>query len=101
MIGLQAMAQVDALSYQGVVINPDDQELPGANKTDNFLSRTDIQVRFSIIDATGNEQYQETHQTRTDRFGMFSLRIGEGIPSATTLFTEINWDGIPKNLRLR
>ena len=100
LVGLQGWAQVDALSYQGVIINPDDQELPGVNKADNFLSRTDIQVRFTIIDATGNDLYQETHQTRTDRFGMFSLRIGQGMPITASLFTEINWDGIPKNLKV-
>lgn len=100
MLGFVAHAQVDGLSYQGVITNPEAQELPGQNNTGNFLSRTDVQVRFTIIDATGNEIYKETHQTRTDRFGMFSLRIGEGMLASATEFTVIQWDGTPKNLKV-
>lgn len=100
MMGFIANAQVDGLSYQGVIVNPEAQELPGQNNTGNFLSRTDVQVRFTIVDATGNEIYKETHETRTDRFGMFSLRIGEGTVISANEFTAIQWDGTPKNLKV-
>lgn len=100
MLGLVVNAQVDGLSYQGVITNPDAQELPGQNNTGNFLSRTEVQVRFTIVDATGNEIYKESHDTRTDRFGMFSLRIGEGMQISSTEFTMIQWDGTPKNLKV-
>jgi len=57
-----------ALNYQAV-----------ARKQDgSILSNQSVGVRFSVLDgsATGIVVYQETHQTTTNTFGLFTLAIG-------------------------
>lgn len=93
-------AQTDALSYQAVIINENEDEIPGLDISGNYLADTEVQLQFTIVDQEGNFEYQEIQTTTTDRYGMVNLTIGMGEVTAESqgLFTEINWDGTPKQL---
>ncbi len=64
----------------------------------NEIVNRKISVKFSIVqsDPLGTIVYQELHQdVFTSRFGVFSLIIGQGIPTGTAEYGElsqINWD---------
>jgi hypothetical protein len=64
----------------------------------NEIVNRKISVKFSIIksDPLGTIVYQELHQdVFTSRFGVFSLIIGQGMPTGTAEYGElsqINWD---------
>lgn len=79
----QVVAQVpQALNYQAV-----------ARKSDgNILTNQSVRIRFSILDGSsaGPIVYQETHQSTTNNFGLFTLSIGKG-SSTINQFVNINW----------
>lgn len=66
---------------------------------DNFgkeLANRDIDVRFSIIseNPVGTLVYQELHSDKiTSKYGVFSLIIGQGIPTGGIYgeLSQINW----------
>jgi len=93
-------AQTDGLSYQAVIIDNNPLELPGSDIEGLYLSNGEVQLRFTIYQNTGDVLYQEVHNATTDAFGMVNLIIGQGDMTAESnlLFTEIDWDGLPKDL---
>ncbi|MEM7085350.1 MAG: hypothetical protein AAF489_04165 [Bacteroidota bacterium] len=91
-------AQTDAISYQAVILNPDAQQLPGNDVTGTILANTDITLRFTIINDNDFVEYREIHNVTTDGFGMVNLFIGEGTRTSDLRFTEIFWEGKPKDL---
>jgi len=93
-------AQTDGISYQAIIINNNDQEIPGADISGNYLSEGTVILMFTIIDAQGSIEYQETKATTTDKYGMVSLVIGQGNVTGISpgMFDEISWDGTPKQL---
>ena len=100
LIALQLKAQTDALSYQAVIINENEDEIPGLDISGNYLADTEIALQFTIVDQNGTVEYQEIQTVTTDRYGMVNLTIGQGevTPESAGLFNEINWDGTPKQL---
>ncbi|MTE27330.1 hypothetical protein [Winogradskyella ouciana] len=92
-----AMAQTDGITYQAVIIGPDDLELPGVDSEGNYLPNTTIAVRFTIYDSTNQIEFQEVQITETDGFGRINLLIGE---AEHDYFKEMNWDGTPKDLKV-
>ncbi|WP_299114853.1 hypothetical protein [uncultured Winogradskyella sp.] len=96
---LQVFAQTDGLTYQAVIIGPDELELPGVNSPDNYLPQTTINMRFSIIDGDNEQsppEFQETRITETDEFGRVNLIIGKD----NDAFKSISWDGGTKLLKV-
>ncbi|MGB6035697.1 MAG: hypothetical protein WBG42_05485, partial [Cryomorphaceae bacterium] len=93
-------AQTDGLSYQAVIIDNNPLEVPGSDIEGLYLSNGEVQLRFTIYQNTGDVLYQEVHNATTDAFGMVNLIIGQGELTAESnlLFTEIDWDGLPKDL---
>ena len=76
----------DGINYQGVATNGSGVELVNQN----------ISIKASIISdsITGTVQWQETHNTTTDQFGLFNAVIGQGSSTGvgqTTNFDNINW----------
>ncbi len=58
------------------------------------IVNTSITVRFSIGGAgvsSGTFDYQETHTTSTNDFGLFNLKMGQGTPTGPAI-TAINWN---------
>ena len=84
---LLAFTQVpQAVGYQGVATDANGVELVNQS----------ISIRASIISAspTGTIEWQETHTTSTDTFGLFTLTIGQGTSTGTgaqTSFADITW----------
>jgi hypothetical protein len=95
-------AQSDGISYQAVIIDNNDQEIPGINISGNYLSNGEITLRFSIINSDGNTEYQETQELTTDAYGLVNAIIGWGAPTGQGLlgFQEIDWDGTPRQLHV-
>lgn len=99
MAGLSAFAQTDGLIYQSVILDPNAQELPGEDITGNILPNAPITVKFVIEDLGAGLEYEETHETVTDSYGMIKLLVGAGNASFGN-FQEISWDGTQKNLKV-
>ncbi len=97
-ITIVTIAQTPGFSYQAVILNPDAQSLPGNNVEQGLLSESDIAIRFTIENEVGTE-YQETHTTKTDAYGMVSLMVGQGIATIGN-FTDVAWIGAEKYLKV-
>ena len=91
------IAQTDGLSYQAVIMNPNTQEIPGADVSGNILPNTKVSIRFTILDANNAKEYQEVQIISTDQYGMVNLVIGKANHNA---FTLISWDGNSKVLKV-
>ncbi|GAA4277080.1 hypothetical protein [Aquimarina mytili] len=94
---IHLIAQTDGISYQAVIIGPDNQELPGVDAEGNILPNATVSIRFTIIDANNGIEYQEIQTTNTDQYGRINLTIGSVNPDE---FTKINWDGTSKDLKV-
>jgi len=97
-IAIVTMAQTPGFNYQAVILNPNVQSLPGNDVEQGLLSESDIAIRFTIENELGTE-YQETHTTKTDAYGMVSLIVGQGIATIGN-FTDVAWVGSEKYLKV-
>ena len=90
----------NGITYQAVILNPEGEELPGADNSRSPLVNQTICLRFKIIKPVAILEYQETQLTTTDEFGMVNVVIGTGIRTGGTAanFAAVTWDGNPKNL---
>ena len=90
---LQAQNLPQGISYQAVAIKKEKVNLGGENLAYIYWSKKDIAVRFSIYDTypNGNVEYSETHDTKTDDYGVFNLIIGKG-DKISGNFEDINWE---------
>jgi len=88
---LTLVSQAQALNYQAVARTSQGQLIPAQN----------ISARFSILDGNVNGAaiYQETHNTITNNFGLFTLSIGKGTVLNGT-FNTINWGSGDKFLKV-
>ena len=104
-------SQRPGISYQALILKPE-QQLPGYNNSDVPLNDSDICLQFSITNANGAIDYQESQQLRTDRFGMINTIIGRGQiqqggwqtiewgESIKFLRVDVNFDGLCANYTL-
>jgi hypothetical protein len=97
---LQGFSQTVGISYQGVILNPDPQELPGLDAQGNILANSAVSIQFTVVNESGIQEYQEQHNTSTDRYGMINLLIGSGSATGGTDFTDILWNGTTKKLKV-
>ena len=86
-MSLTLMAQVpQGVGYQGVATDANGIEL--VNQA--------ISIRASVLSgsATGTIEWEETHATSTDTFGLFTLTIGQGTSTGNGVqlsFSDISW----------
>ena len=86
-LSLSIVAQVpQGVGYQGVATDANGIELVNQS----------ISIRASVLSgsATGTIEWEETHATSTDTFGLFTLTIGQGTNTtngAQTSFADISW----------
>jgi len=99
---LNLFAQQQGISYQALIVDQNPQEIPGLDISGNIPPNHPIIVRFTVLDAIGNVEYQEDQKTSTDKFGMINLTIGWGekTTSSPKEFSEIDWNGKPKHLKV-
>lgn len=97
---LAGLGQTDGMNYQAVIIDNDPQEIPGIDVEGNYLSESEVRLRFTIFNDEGDFEYQEIQQATTDKYGMISLIIGQGevTEMSSGAFNQIDWDGTPKQL---
>jgi hypothetical protein len=99
---IKLSGQTQGISYQAVIIDKNPQEIPGKDITGNIMPNHPLMIRFSILDAAGTIEYQEEHATTTDMYGMITLVIGKGTPTAFSPneFAGIDWNGTSKSLKV-
>jgi len=95
-------SQTKGISYQALILDPIEQQLPGFNNDKAPLANKNICLQFSIIDENTDDEYVETHTITTDVFGMVNLTIGLGTGTGgyATTFEDIVWSALPKNLKV-
>src|SRR5690606_4826174 len=92
-VGFQGFSQTPGISYQAVILNPNIKELPGANSQTSVLANRKVAIRFTIINESYEQEYQEYHVTNTDAYGMINLLIGHGTRTGSSYFEDILWNG--------
>ncbi|RED50567.1 hypothetical protein [Seonamhaeicola aphaedonensis] len=84
-VSAQRIGNLDGINYQAVALNDETQEIVGLDIEAKPLYNREIGVRFTITKGLDGEvQWEETHVTTTDAYGLFSLVIGKGTVSSTT-----------------
>jgi len=87
----KSFAQLRGINYQAVAIDVNGKEIAGMDNSGQALSEKTIGVKFTILGGgqNGTNLYQETHVTNTDKFGLFSLIIGDGKTTAVATYTAL------------
>lgn len=80
----------ELISYRAIALNA----------AGNIISNDDIGIRISILDATFNPIFVETHIKHTDANGAYNLNIGGGSFISGTVFSNINWGGGNRHLKI-
>ena len=99
-ISLTSLSQDrNGMTYQALILNPDLEQLPGADNSNVPLANTDICIRFHITTNSGSfYEYSEEQSLTTDKFGMINTVIGRGAPLEGNNWDDINWSSDPKGL---
>ena len=85
-------APPEGINYQAIAIDTEGEQTPGLDVSNQPISNSEIEVRFSIIETSpsGNVVYRESHTLMTDEFGLFNTVIGQGtVNGGTGLFDQI------------
>ena len=96
-----AFGQTEGITYQAVLVDNNPDEIPGVDVPSSNIPEQPLTIRFSILSADGNTEYQETQETQTDPYGTINLTIGTGevTSESSGAFNQIIWDG-PKTLNV-
>ncbi|MFY0608412.1 MAG: hypothetical protein JXR10_16960, partial [Cyclobacteriaceae bacterium] len=97
---VRVSGQTIGISYQAVILNPQEQQLPGKNAPGDLLANTEVVIQFTILNENDNTEYQEYHTTFTDAYGMVNLVVGAGVPTNGGSFTDVEWNGKRKVLKV-
>ena len=86
----QNIGDLKGIYYQAVAIDEDGKEIVGMDVEGKPLYEKAIGVRFTITKGlNGAIEWEETHTTTTDRYGLFSLTIGLGQLTGNGTFTKL------------
>lgn len=84
-----AFAQApNKLNYQGVA----------RTNSGDPIANQNISLRISILDGAV-EEYVETHIVNTNDFGLYNVKIGDGVPTVGTM-NAIDWSATNKNIKV-
>lgn len=84
------IGQLQGINYQAVAIDENGKQIVGMDVAGKPLYEKTIGVRFSILKGNaGPVEYEETHTALTDKYGLFSLVIGQGTVGASGLYTNL------------
>ncbi len=99
-----AQTSKKTLNYQAVILDPNAIDIPGASISGQPLNKGNVCLRFSLLNATGGLDYEETQQVTTDEYGLVSVAIGTGTqgtsPSTYKTFNSIVWNANVKSLKV-
>ena len=105
-LSLSTLAQTSkkTLNYQAVILDPKAIDIPGASITGQPLNKGNVCLRFSLLNATGGLDYEETQQVTTDEFGLVSVNIGVGTQGSSNSiyksFESVVWNSSVKSLKV-
>jgi len=88
------IGNLNGIYYQAVAVDEVGKEIVGTDISGKPVYKKAIGVRFTINKGlNGAIQWEETHTTTTDKYGMFTLIIGKGTrtSSAFTKLLDIPW----------
>jgi hypothetical protein len=86
----QQIGDLNGIYYQAVAIDENGKEIVGMDIEGKPLYNKEIGVRFSITKGlNGIIQWEETHITNTDKYGLFTLIIGKGTQTGNGLYTKM------------
>ncbi len=109
LIGLSTFAQTSkkTLNYQAVILDPKAIDIPGASIVGQPLSKGKVCLRFSLLNAQGGLDYEETQQVTTDEYGLVNVAIGSGTQaqsgnstSVYKSFESVVWNSSVKSLKV-
>ena len=95
-----AQDERNGISYQALIINSNEVELPGANQTNTPLRNQKICLQFSLIDEMGTYEYIEHMVTTTDSYGMVNVVIGTGDAVGGGSWSDVEWSAAMKTLKV-
>lgn len=98
LVSFTGLSQTKGISFQAVILDPQEQQLPGFDAAKNVLSNSSLTVQFTLTNDSNQKLYQELHKTSTDTYGMINLLIGSGSRIFSAKFEEIEWNGLPRYL---
>ena len=96
----QGLSQTLGISYQAVIIDPEKPQSTTGDTQGGVLVNQVVTIQFTVLNENDEEEYQEVHITRTDGYGMINLVIGQGTSPKQHVFSDINWNGRIKKLRV-
>ena len=65
---LLGIGQTTGIIYQATILNAQEVLVPGDDLSVNPLIYSDVSLRFSVTDASGDAIFIEEHQTKTNAF---------------------------------
>ena len=105
--GLLGQTNKKTLNYQAVILDPKAIDIPGASIVGQPLNRGKVCLRFSLLNAQGGLDYEETQSVTTDEYGLVNVAIGTGsqaqASNSTSIyksFESIVWNSSVKSLKV-
>lgn len=91
----------NGISYQALILNPQGEQLPGANNNTVPMANTEVCLRFHITTNAGSyNEYSERQVLTTDAYGMINTVVGTGVPVGTIMWNQIVWTEDSKGLKV-
>jgi len=102
--GALAQANKKTLNYQAVILDPKAIDIPGASIVGQPLNKGNVCLRFSLLNAQGGLDYEETQQVTTDEYGLVNVAIGNGTQGSNNSiyksFESVAWNSSVKSLKV-
>ena len=97
--GLLGQTNKKTLNYQAVILDPKAIDIPGASIIGQPLNKGNVCLRFSLLNAEGGLDYEETQSFTTDEYGLVNVAIGAGAQAQAGNSTRIyrNFDSVMWN----
>jgi hypothetical protein len=96
---LISFGQNSGINYQAVILDPNPIMMPGNKYTSPPLGNTNLEIKFSLFSGQ-HLDYQESHTTKTDAYGLVNLIIGKGQKISANTFDEMRWTDTLKTLQV-
>lgn len=96
---LVSFGQNSGINYQAVILDPNPIMMPGNNYNSPPLGNTNLEIKFSLFSGQ-HLDYQESHTTKTDAYGLVNLIIGKGQKISANTFDEMRWTDTLKTLQV-
>ena len=109
LVSLSALGQTSkkTLNYQAVILDPKAIDIPGVSIIGQPLYKGNVCLRFSLLNAQGGLDYEETQQITTDAYGLVNVLIGAGTQAQSSnststykSFESVVWTSNVKSLQV-